>query len=201
MTISMPAAPGFSACRFGLETNTQTWTSPLTKATQRAILGGARWTATYTLPPMSRGQMADWQAFLMLLEGGANTFSGYDPDAVTPRGKGTGSPLTNGTHAGSVISIDGCTPNVTNWLMAGDYFAVNGELKMLTQNANTDGAGQAGLYFKPALRATTPDNAPVTVVKAGCTMALVDDGQSVWQTGNRLGFYEGLTFSAYEVFS
>ncbi len=43
MTISMPAQPGFAACRFGLETNTQTFTSPLTKATQRAVLGGARW--------------------------------------------------------------------------------------------------------------------------------------------------------------
>ena len=40
--INMPTAPGFTTCRFGLETNTQTFTSPLTKSTQRVLLGIAK---------------------------------------------------------------------------------------------------------------------------------------------------------------
>lgn len=202
MPISMPPSPGFSACRFGLETNTQRFESPLTNSVQRLVLGGAYWQATYTLPPMNRPQMAQWQAFLMQLEGGANTFYGYDPDAVTPRGTATGTPLVNGgSQTGSTLNIDGCTANVTGWLKAGDYFAVNGELKMLTQDASTNGSGQTALNFKPALRTSPSDNAAVTVTNPTVPMILIDDGQTMWQSGNRLGFYEGLTFSAREVFS
>jgi hypothetical protein len=198
----MPASPGFSACRFGLETNTQTFTSPLTKATQRAVLGGSRWVATYTLPAMNRAQVANWQAFLLQLEGSANTFYGFDPDAINPRGAWTGTPLVNGgSQTGSTLTIDGCTANVTGWGKAGDYFSCNGELHMLTADCNSNGSGQATLAFKPAMRSSPADNAPLTFTQASCTMVLQDDGQSMWQSGNRLGVYEGMSFSAYEVFS
>jgi hypothetical protein len=201
MPLSMPTRPGFAAARFGLETNTQTFTSPLTRATQRLVLAGSRWTATYTLPVMKRDQMAAWQAFLLSLEGGANTFSAYDPDAITPRGAWSGSPLVNGGgQTGSTLNIDNCTANVSGWGRAGDYFYF-GELKMLTQDVNTNGSGQAALNFKPAIRTSPADNTPITFTQASCTMVLADDSQSMWQSGNRLGVYEGLSFSAYEVFA
>ena len=94
--IDMPSSPGFTTVRFGLETNTQTFTSPLTKAVQRMLLGGARWTATYSLPMMNRDQAAAWKAFFDLLEGSTNRFNAFDPDCTTPRGTGTGTPLVNG---------------------------------------------------------------------------------------------------------
>lgn len=202
MTISMPASPGFTAVRFGLETNTQTFTSPLTKVTQRAILAGSRWVATYTLPPMNRAQIAAWQAFFLQLEGSANTFYGFDPDAITPRGAWTGTPLVNGgSQTGSTLTIDGCTASVTGWGKAGDYFACNGELHMLTADCNTNGSGQTTLAFKPATRSSPADNAAITFTQASCTMVLQDDMQSMWQSGSKLGFYEGMSFSGYEVFS
>lgn len=202
MPIPMPASPGFSACRFGLETNTQRFESPLTNSVQRLALGGAYWQATYTLPPMNRGQMALWQAFLMRLEGGANTFFGYDPDATTPRGIATGTPLVKGAgQTGSTLIIDGCTAGVTGWGKAGDYFNCNGQLHMLTADCHTNGSGETTLAFKPAMRSSPADNAPLTVTHPTVPMILTDDGQAVWQSGNRLGFYEGLTFSAREVFA
>src|SRR5258708_39824712 len=93
--INLPITPNFTTCRFGLETNTQTFTSPLTKSTQRVMLSGARWTATYSLPAMNRTQAANWKAFFLLLEGGANTFNAFDPDCKTARGIATGTPLAN----------------------------------------------------------------------------------------------------------
>lgn len=202
MALVMPAAPGFLPGRFGLETNTQRFTSPYTNATQRLLLSGARWAATYNLPAMSRAQMAEWQAFLLSLEGGANTFSGSDPDGKTARGTPTGTPLVKGAgQTGSTLLIDGCTPNVANWLRTGDYIAVNGELKMVTADCTTNGSGEVTVSFMPRLRNSPPDNAVVTVTNASCEMILVDDQQSMWNSARKLGFYEGLSFSAIEVFS
>ena len=201
MPISMPAAPGFIAARFGLETNTQRFESPLTRAVQRVKLSGDRWTATYTLPVMTRAQMAAWQSFFLQLEGSLNTFAGFDPDARTPRGAATGTPLVNGaSQTGSTLTIDGCAASVTNWLMAGDYFVQNGQMHLLTAPANTNGSGQATLNFKPAMRTSPADNAPLTVTHCTVPMVLVDDGQSMWSSGKRLGVYDALSFSGVEVF-
>ncbi len=57
-TLTMPAAPGFRASRFGLIANTQTFRSPLDGTLQTLELTGARWQANYELPPMARAQAA-----------------------------------------------------------------------------------------------------------------------------------------------
>jgi type 1 fimbria pilin len=200
MSIDLPSYPNFTTCRFGLETNTQTFTSPLTKATQRVKLGGARWSATYSLPAMNRTQAGAWKAFFLLLEGSANTFNAFDPDCKTPRGAATGTPLVNGgSQTGSSLITDGWTHSVLV-LKAGDYFSVNGELKMVTADVSSDGSGNATINFKPALRTSPADNAALTVQKPTCTMILADDMQGVWEC-DKNGIYQPKTFSAYEVFS
>lgn len=201
MPIDLPSYPGFTTCRFGLETNTQTFTSPLTKATQRVLLGGARWNGNYSLPAMNRAQAAAWKAVFLQLEGMANTFNAYDPDCKAPRGSAGGTPLVNGANqTGSTLTIDGCTANIVGWLKAGDYFSVNGELKMLTQDATTNGSGQTTLNFKPALRNSPTDNAAIVTDRPTCTMILTDDMQAIWEC-DKNGIYQPKSFSAYEVFS
>ena len=201
MTIFLPASPALVTSTFGLETNTQSFTSPLTNTVQRVVLQGARWTFSGRLPAMNRAQAAAWQAFFLQLEGMANTFYGFDPDARTPRGVATGTPLVKGgSQTGSSLNIDGCTANVTGWLKAGDYFAVNGELKMITADCNTNGSGETTLSFKPALRSSPADNAPLTVTNATCLMILKDDGQAMWECDAN-GIYQPKAFSAIEVFS
>lgn len=200
MTLSMPASPGLIRSRFGLETNTQTFESPLSRNVQRVLLGGARWNLTVTLPRMNRNQAAPWQAFLLGLEGRANTFYGFDPDAKQPRGVGTGNPQVNGgSQTGSSIIIDGATANILNWLLPGDYFECNGELKMVTAPVNTNGSGQATINFKPAWRDSPADNAPITLFNPTCEMILTDDQQAMWEADYN-GIYESISFSAVEVF-
>ena len=204
MPLALPTVTGLTNSRFGLETNTQSFTSPFTKAVQRVALGGSRWTASFSLPSMKRDKAAIWQAFFLQLEGGANTFFGYDPDAAFPRGRaGTapGTPLVNGANQyGSTLNIDGCPASVNGYLLPGDYFGVNGELKMLVAPVNTNGSGQATLTFKPALRNKPADNATITLVKPTCAMALIDDQQGIWECDARR-VYQPKTFSAVEVFS
>jgi hypothetical protein len=200
MSIDMPSTPGFTDCKFGLVTNTQKFQSPLTNNVQRVLLGGALWNATYSLPAMKRDKAAAWKAFFLLLEGGANTFNAFDPDCKTPRGVATGSPYVYGPgQSGSVLQTNGWTPGVIGILRVGDYFAVNGELKMVTADATSFGGGNAAVNFKPALRNSPADNAPITLQRASCAMALADDMQAMWECDN-LGIYQPRTFTAMEVF-
>jgi len=199
-TLTMPAAPKFRRSKFGLETNTGLFESPFVKTVQRQEFDGARWVLNATLPAMTRPQFAPWQAFLLQLRGRASSFYGFDPDARVPRGPATGTPLVKGgSQTGTSLAIDGCPANVTNWMLAGDYFGVNGELHMLTQNASTNGSGEATLAFAPKLRNSPADNAPLAVTNPTCTMILVDDQQAVWEADQN-GIYQEVTFSAMEVF-
>jgi len=203
MAIDLPPNPGFRASEFGLETNTQRFESPITKAVQRVLLGGGRWTASYTIRRMRASEplAAQWITFFLQLEGSYGTFNAYDPDRRTPRGVATGTPLVKGgSQTGSTLAIDGCTADVTGWLKAGDYFAVSGELKQLTADANTNGSGEATLSFKPPLRSSPADNAALTTQRPTCTMTLVDDQQAKWRADMN-GVYEEKSFSAIEVFS
>ncbi len=201
MPLDLPAAPGFTTAEFGLETNTQRFESPLTKAVQRVKLGGDRWTLTATLPRMNRTQAAPWVAFFLSLQGSFATFNGFDPDCKTPRGSWGGMPLVKGGgQTGSTLLIDGLTAGVSKVARAGDYFTVGGELKQLTADADSDGSGEATLSFQPPLRNSPADNAPLTVTRASCTMALVDDMQAKWRC-DKNGIYEEKTFAAVEVFS
>jgi hypothetical protein len=201
MPIDMPTTPNFVSSRFGPETNSQTFTSPLTKATQRLLLGGTRWIFTGTLPHMTRAQAAEWIAFFDKLEGMVNTFNGFDPDCKTPRGNIAGStPLVDGgSQTGSTLVTDGWAASTTV-LKKGDYFSVNSELKRVTADAITNGSGQVTISFKPALRSSPSNNAAITVQNTTCTMILVDDMQGIWET-NHNGIYLPKTFSAIEVFS
>lgn len=202
MTILLPSPPNFTRSTFGLEAHTQAFTSPLTRNTQRVVLAGARWTFSGTIRRMRKDEKLarDWISFFLQCEGMANTFNAYDPDRRTALGKLGGTPLVNGgSQTGSTLTIDGCTANVTNWAMAGDYFAVNGEFKQLTAPVNTNGSGQATLSFKPALRASPADNAAVDFLTPTCTMILTDDKQGVWDADAN-GVYEEKSFSAVEVF-
>lgn len=199
-TITIPNKPGFRSSTFGLETNTQRFESPFSKYVQRQLLAGSRWKASYTLPRMNREQAAEWQAFFLQLEGGVNVFNGFDPDAKQPRGVATGSPLVaGGSQTGSSLTTDGWTASVTNILMAGDYISVNGELKMVTANASSNGSGEATITFKPALRASPDDNAVITVSNCTCTMILDSDVQAMW-TADQNNIYSEITFTAHEVF-
>ncbi len=198
-TITMPASPGFRASRFGLIANTQTFRSPLDGTVQTLELTGARWQVNYELPPMNRAQAAAWTAFLTGLLGSSGRFFGFDPDARTPRGSALGTPLVNGAgQTGKSLIVDGWSAVETGLLLPGDYFEVNGELKMVTAQADSDSSGEATLAFTPPLRASPPDGAVLTLTNPTITMMLVDDEQAAWDA-NRASLY-GISFAGVEVF-
>ena len=201
---SLPATPLFQTSRFGLRANTQRFASPLDGSVQTLERAGARWFGTFTYPPMLRANAAAIQAFLLKV-GGDNRFYAGDPDATTPRGAATGTPVVNGaSQTGTSLITDGWTPSVTNILREGDYVAFqNGnarrEMHMVVADVNSDGGGNATLTIEPPIRSAPANNETIITASATCEMALISDDEMAWEA-DQVSLY-GITFSGIEVFT
>ncbi|MGE0270294.1 MAG: hypothetical protein AB7M05_08900 [Alphaproteobacteria bacterium] len=200
----MPASPAFKTSKFGLRSNTITFESPLSGSVQTLEMPGARWTASYELPPMKRATAAAWQAFFVRLRGQAGRFYGYDPDARAPQGVATGTPLVNGaSQTGSSLITDGWSVSVTGILKAGDYVAfdtgvTSRELHMVVEDVNSNASGEATLSIEPPIRISPADNAPIILSSASCVMMLATP-ESAWDA-NEMSVY-GIAFEAVEAFA
>lgn len=161
-----------------LEVNQQVFRSPLTGAQQVVELTGAAWVIAATFGSLKQAEAATLGAFIARLRGSVNTFTWHHRGHPTPRGVGTGTPLVAGaSQTGASLTTDGWTPSQTGILLAGDFFAVNGELKRLVTDADSDGAGAATLTFEPPLRASPADDAAITVTQPTATFRLLDARQ------------------------
>lgn len=200
MTLTIPTTVNFKTARFGLQTNTQAFVSPLSGTVQTLELTGARWGGDFILPSMTRAQAAEYVAFLTNLGGMSGRFFGYDPISRTPRGNMSGSTLlVNGaSQVGKSIVCDGAAATTTV-LKAGDYIEFNNELKMVTADATSDGSGNVTISFAPAIRNSPADNAGITSTNPVCTMMLVDDQQAFYDIDEISLF--GVRFSGIEAFT
>lgn len=129
---------------------------------------GEMWEAEITLPIMRRADAAEYQAFMLELNGMVGTFLLGDPIGQTARGVAGGTPLVNGAaQTGKSLVIDGAPTSTTGWLLKGDYISVGSgtgtRLHMLTADVDTDASGNATLNFWPSLRTSPADNDPVTI--------------------------------------
>jgi hypothetical protein len=150
LTRSLP-----SQFEWSLVSNTQTFTSPLSGAIQTVEIPGARWTVSFSLTAMDAADAALWRAFTAKLRGQAGRFYLWNMARPIARGIGTGTPVVSGAgQSGATLVTSGWTISTTGILKAGDFFSVNGELKLLVADANSDGSGVATLTFEPPLRSS-----------------------------------------------
>lgn len=202
MPIEMPSLQGVvRESNFYLETNTQTFESPVNRATQTKEQAGARWRLDLTLRAMHRREAAAWIAFLTRMRGRVESCYVYDPDYAEPLGAGGGTPVVDGGgQTGTSLQVKDCAASQFQWLCAGDYFEAGGELKRLTQDANTNGSGQVTLQFESFFRNSPGDESPVTIIRPRALMCLIDDNQLSWPSNARriygektISFVEKLT--------
>lgn len=179
-TLNFPAiTPNIT--EWSLQYNSLIYESPLTGVTQTQVISGAKWLANLSFPPLMDANARIMRAFLASLEGEAGRFY-LTPHGYTRAGAGSGTPLVKGANqTGKSLLIDGCTPNVTGWLLAGDYFQVGSELKIVTADCNSSAGGEVTVAFMPPLRSPPADNAAITVNNPVCTMMLADGKQARWQ--------------------
>ena len=165
---------------WSLQPNTQSFQSPLSGAVQTVELPGARWKASFLMENLTEADSALLQAFLVRLRGRAGRFYLYNFARDKPRGTQGGTPLVKGAgQSGTTLIIDGCTVGAT--LLAGDYFEVNGELKMVVASATANGSGEMTLTIEPPLRASPADNATVTLIQPKAVFMLAGD-EAKWST-------------------
>ena len=194
---SMPSTPGVTKSKFGLRTNVDVFESKFTGTVQTRERQGARWVGEYSVVQMTRAQAAAWTAFLTSLNGPAGTFYGFDPDAKTPLGVGTGSPLVKGaSQTGTTLLTDGWTADQAIIMQAGDYFEVASRLYMVITNAASDGSGDATLQISPQLRESPTNNAVITVSNPKVKMRLLTNNESRWDS-NEMSLY-GINFVGVE---
>ena len=123
-----------------------------------------------TWPPLDRAEAAEVITFQLLLNsfGGAKQFLAGDPNGATPRGVGGGSPLVKGaSQTGNQLATDGWPLSTSNVLRKFDWFQLrsgaNARLYCVTEDASSDGSGDATLSIWPALRESPPDNEPLVI--------------------------------------
>jgi hypothetical protein len=135
------------------------------------------------------------QAFLAKLNGQQHRFTLHN-HAESQRGAFGGTPLVAGAdQTGTSLNIDGCSTGVTNWIRAGDWFSVSGELKMCVADANSDGGGLATITFVPRIRTAPANNDPLTTSSGTGTFMLSTNGVK-WS--NRPGGFSDLSITALE---
>lgn len=198
--LSLPTAAGIAKVRLTANSIVGISSSPFTAKQQVYKYPGQFWEADITLPPMKRVDAEYWISFLLKLGGSYGTFLLGDPNAATPRGVATGTPLVNGaSQTGQELVTDGWTTSTTGILKAGDYIqlgsASSAQLYKVLDDVNSNASGQATLTIYPDLRSSPLDNATITVSNAKGVFRL-SNGQQSWDI-NEASVY-GITFPARE---
>ncbi|NSX15976.1 hypothetical protein HTY52_17980 [Cupriavidus taiwanensis] len=164
-----------ASAMFGLQSNTESFVSPLNRATQTVERPGALWKARLTFTTMSLQQQRRLKAVLASLNGMAGRV--YLWPHAEP-GSALYSPLVNGAMTDFKVLPTKSWPASTLVMRAGEYLEVNGELKMVTADVTSNGSGQASVPVAPPFRKAPANNAPITLDKPKAFMRLASD---VWE--------------------
>lgn len=169
---------------WALVTNSQTFRSPLSGAIQTVSLPGAFWTLKISLQFMEPDEIADFFAFLAELDGQAGRFH-FGPRWLSKRGLVVPSPnvtIDGVDQEGIDLNVNTGDLNKINAFRKGDYIHYDSpfgrELKIITQDADTDGTGKATLRIRPLIRKSPADTAIVEIDSPLAVMKLMDDRQA-----------------------
>jgi len=192
MPLTMPTTKP-TQTEWSIVSNARQFVSPLTGAIQTAQRTGNRWRVTLSFENLFDSERAVMQAFLSQLTATANNFF-LEDHSYSRRADGAGTPLVaGGSQSGNEIIIDGWTSG-TYAFLAGDFFEVNGELKMCVADATISG-GSATVDFVPELRESPADNAAVTISNPKGIFRLISP-QTTWS--NRSPRISNFSFECIE---
>lgn len=115
-----------------LVANTKDYNSPLTGKDQTAILSGSKWQAIVNFSNRTGADARALKSFIWGLNGSYGRFQ-FSPPDLDQQGTLLGLPVVDGAgQTGSSINIKGVQADQGLFLGNGDYFSVNGELKICT---------------------------------------------------------------------
>jgi hypothetical protein len=178
--------------------NAELYVSPISNYVQANARQGELLSMRLSYRNLTPAKAAQLRGWLVRLNGREHRFLLHNY-AEAQQGAYGGTPLVAGAgQLGNTLNIDGCSNGITGWTKAGDWISVNSELKIITADADSDGAGLATLEFRPRLRQAPADNAAIDHTAAQGIFML--DGQSVaWaERPGKDGPLFDVTFAALE---
>lgn len=177
---------------WGLKSITEVFTSPLNGTVQTSGRPGSRWKVTLDFENMNLAQAAALDGWLAGMDGMANRTYVYPHHRP---GTGVTATVNGANQVGSTLNIN-CAANRA--FAAGDFFTVNGELKMITAPTVANGSGQASLPFSPMLRASPISGSNVIFTQPTAQMMLAQNEYAVTRVPGPL--YENISIALMEVF-
>lgn len=164
---------------FGKIANTGIFESPLNKSVRTHRYIGERWRASMTFGTLDNNTIRELdilEAFLFKLGGMSGRFmmgTFYKKGAPAK-----GNPVVIGNNQmGGLLQTGGWTPNRVVIPM-GQYFSVNGELKMAINDITSNAGGVATLEFTPWLRKSPLDGDAIVTDNPMGMFRLASDDQS-----------------------
>lgn len=195
-TIDWPDALRPASVAWGLFVPQKMGRSTFDGSVQAQTIGTPRWEFTITTGVMRNDELPLWEAFTDQLDGAVNRVRAWDWRREAPIGPAGGTPNVRVAAAGNTLELQGWTPSVTGILKAGSYFGVNGELKRLVADLNSDSLGRCTAVFRPPLRATAPVAAALMLVKPKALFVMTSGKPDFTQEGAR---QKGVSLSFAEV--
>lgn len=196
--ISVPAKFSFTdISRFALQRASNILRSRYTGQSQRIVFPFAIWQLEGTLVDYDGAEAAAIRSFYAQLDGVKNTFRLPVPGYTKPS---TGYIANRAVSIAAAaratsLTVSGGTPNAP-YIGNGEYFMVQDELKLTTAPVAFNGAGQATINFKPALRKAVAVGVNVIVLNPTILMHATDDDVANWPL--KPPYRHGFNFSAIE---
>jgi hypothetical protein len=197
MLIPFPAAPVPAEIQWEIDQPGQVNRGEFTGRRRVTILSAApRWFAQVTMPPiLGEERVLDWRAFVVDLEGVANSFRliACERDQVL-------APIAvqvDGSSQGGLQLATRGWGTAGQKLRRGQFVTVGEQLLMLRAPVVADANGRAVLSIKPYLRLSPADGAPVEVRRPYAVMAM-SDPRNGWRVG--IGQNYGISFQCEEAF-
>lgn len=176
------------------ESNPSVFRSELNNIEQVTEMPGTRWRCSMPFVNLTREKGRQLNAFLMSLNGTIGQAYIVPYDSRTSLGSPGGSPLVNGANqTGGTLVTDGWTAS-TLIFKAGDYFNAGGELKVITEDINSDASGNATLVFSPNLHKSPASNTSITYDNPWCLMRMANKSQAAWQLTRERHYLVTLNF-------
>lgn len=165
---------------------------------QTQPLGAPRWQFTIDTGRLQPDEVPRWEAWIDKLDGMQHRARTWDWRREAPLGVATGTPLVRVSAAGSTLASKGWTASTSGILLRGSWLGVNGELKRLVADADSDASGFADLVLWPPLRSAPAVDAPLVITKPTALFVCTTLVGGMRQTGGR---HDGGVFAFEEVFA
>ena len=179
----------FGLIRADVETELLTGASVFTEFTKAA------WTYQSQLTIMTEADGRAWAAALLQLSRFSNYFRAGPPSYAGGAYTATTLQVDGAGQLGTSLDIKNGN-SLTTVIQSGEYFEVNGELKMAVGVCVTDSSGLGTVLFEPPLRASPANSASINLATPKASFRLVAP-QSQWKI--QVGKFYIITLEAVEL--